>query len=143
MYESGSSPSTLDEDRRCARIVRKTIQTEACRGLFGPLRSQLKPTACTGPSYVNIPVHDEDTECTTSTHYQYLQAPPDSIIWQKAIDKETIERHVLDYNSESFCAAASSPCGSGIIHDELALHCTVHPLVTVYSILYYYYPILH
>ena len=116
MYESGSSSYTSDEDRRRASIVRKTIQTEACRGLFGHLRSQLKPTDCTGLSYVNIAVHDEDTECT---HYQYLPAPPDSIIWQKVIDKESIERHVLDYNSESFRAAASSPCGSFIIHDEL------------------------
>jgi hypothetical protein len=44
MHKSGSSPYSSEEDRRHASIVRKTIQTEACRGFFGHLRSQLKPT---------------------------------------------------------------------------------------------------
>jgi hypothetical protein len=113
MYKSGSSPYTSDEDRRRASIVRRTIQTEASRDFFGHLRSQLKPTDCTGLFYyANIPVHDE----MESTHYQYLQVPHDSIIWQKVIDTETIERHALDYNSESFRVTSLSPGGSGIIH---------------------------
>jgi hypothetical protein len=35
------------------------------------------------------------------------------------VDREDIETQILKYNQESFRAAAESPCGHGVIHDEL------------------------
>jgi hypothetical protein len=35
------------------------------------------------------------------------------------VDRQELERHILTYNCESFQAAASSPCGNGVIYDAL------------------------
>jgi hypothetical protein len=35
------------------------------------------------------------------------------------VDREEIDRHLLQYNRDSFRAASASPCGHGIIHDAL------------------------
>ena len=40
-------------------------------------------------------------------------------MWEKVIDREAIESQILRYNQESFRAAATSPLGHGLIHDEL------------------------
>ena len=44
---------------------------------------------------------------------------PDNLIWHTVITREEIESHLLEFNRESFRAAAESPCGHGVIHDAL------------------------
>jgi hypothetical protein len=47
------------------------------------------------------------------------QRPPDEIQWGTMIEKESMERHVQQYNRQSFSAASESPCGHGFRHDTL------------------------
>ena len=116
-YESGQTSLSPSESRRRARIVRRTLTTEACRGTFANIRHQIKPEERSGLQYINVPAEPLSTNLST---YQYLQQSftPD-ILWERVVDRETIEKQILQYNRESFRAAASSPCGHGIIHDEL------------------------
>ena len=52
--------------------------------------------------------------------YRTLQdESPDDILWETVVDHAELERHILDYNQESFRAATESPCGHGVIHDAL------------------------
>jgi hypothetical protein len=52
--------------------------------------------------------------------FSYLQNTPPEVIWETVIDRSEIEAQILKYNrGDSFCAAANSPCGHGIVHDEL------------------------
>ncbi|KAI2506261.1 hypothetical protein MHU86_8196 [Fragilaria crotonensis] len=50
--------------------------------------------------------------------YQITQEHTD-IPWETVFTREELEKHILDYNKESFRAASESPCGHGIIHDAL------------------------
>jgi hypothetical protein len=43
----------------------------------------------------------------------------EDILWTTVVTKEDIDRHLLLYNRDSFRAAATSPCGHGVIHDAL------------------------
>ena len=40
-------------------------------------------------------------------------------MWDTVLTKAEIEEHLLHFNREAFRAAASSPCGHGLIHDAL------------------------
>ncbi|KAI2492798.1 hypothetical protein MHU86_21758 [Fragilaria crotonensis] len=46
------------------------------------------------------------------------QASQEDIIWEK-VDRTAIEAQILKYNSTAFRTATESPCGHGIIHNEL------------------------
>jgi hypothetical protein len=52
--------------------------------------------------------------------YKILQATEcGNIPWETVFNREELESHILQYNKDSFRAAADSPCGHGIIHDAL------------------------
>jgi hypothetical protein len=115
IYDSPDSPVSPTEGRRRAAIVRRTIQTEICRGVYGNIRQQTRPSERSGLHTVNIPA----AESVSTSAYQYLKHNPSRVIWEKVVDREAIEAHILKYNRESFRAASESPCGHGIIYDEL------------------------
>ena len=118
LYKSGISTLHPKEARRRAVIVRRTLATEACRSLFSNIRHQIKPEERSGIQHVNVP---STTLLDGSSVYRFLQTPQENaIVWEKVVDREAIEAQILRYNQESFRAAAESPCGHGIIHDELS-----------------------
>ena len=117
LYDSGASKLSPDEERLRSKIVRNTIRNEATRGKFAHIRQQLRLSKKSGIQHINVPRAAMDS--ATTTPYSYLQSPPSDIVWEKVIERSDIERQILRYNQESFRAAAVSPCGHGIIHDEL------------------------
>jgi hypothetical protein len=52
-------------------------------------------------------------------HEVLKDTTPDNLIWDTVITRDEIESHLLEFNRESFRAAAKSPCGHGVIHDAL------------------------
>ena len=69
-----------------------------------------------GLQSVNVP---QDTLTSGNSSFNFLQHPPPEVLWEMVIDREVIEKQLLTYNRDSFRAAATSPCGHGVIHDEL------------------------
>ena len=115
-YEDDDDPAKKAESHRKAKIVRNTLAGEGSRHIFHNLRQVLKPSASSSLSKVYVPhVPDGDKSI-----YRTLQdESPDDILWETVVDRAELERHILDYNQESFRAAAESPCGHGVIHDAL------------------------
>jgi hypothetical protein len=119
LYESDTDTATLPESTRKAKAVRKTIAGEQRRMLFHHIRSIMKPFVAGGLSKLLIPrwIHadpelDDDVE-SSALAALIAQHPPDEIQWETVIEKETMERHLQQYNRQSFRAAAESPCGHG------------------------------
>ena len=117
LYDSGSSKLSPNEERSRSKLVRNTIRNETTRSKFAHIRQQLRLSKQSGIQHINVPRDAMDS--STTTPYSYLQAPPSDIVWEKVIERADIERQILRYNREGFRAAAASPCGHGIIHDEL------------------------
>jgi hypothetical protein len=120
-YEEDLNPETKEESRRKAKIVRNTIDGEVVRKKFRDIRRVVKPSTASSLSKVMIPrlAANEDPVPSEDT-YSFLQdADPTAIIWETIVERDQIERHLLDYNRESFRAAAESPCGNGLIYDAL------------------------
>ena len=86
--------------------------------MYANIRQQTRPQEFSGLQSVNVP---SETTTNGESNFSYLQKPPQDVIWEKVIDRAAIETHILTYNRESFRAAAASPCGHGIIHDEHTL----------------------
>ncbi|KAI2501851.1 hypothetical protein MHU86_12616 [Fragilaria crotonensis] len=81
------------------------------------IRTQVSPKLHSGLSYINVPVSTTDPSLPPSI--VLAQVRQEDIIWEKVIDRTAIEAQILKYNSAAFRTAAESPCGHGIIHDEL------------------------
>ena len=120
-YSDDFNPETSDESRRKAKIVRNTIDGEVLRSKFRDIRRVMKPTSSTSLSKVMLPRKDEHGGPPASdATYQFLQeTDPQDLIWETVVERDQIERHLLDYNQASFRAASESPCGHGLIHDAL------------------------
>ena len=121
-YEDDLHSSTASESKRKARIVRNTIDGEVLRNKFRAIRRVVKPNTSLSISKILVPRLPNSTQpLSTTDAYRYLQeTDSQDLIWDTVVEREQLERHLLDYNSESFRAAASSPCGHGIIHDALS-----------------------
>jgi hypothetical protein len=121
LYEDDTDPSTKTESIRKARIVRNTLAGECTRSTFANLRRVVKPTTTSPLSKVMIPGASAHFDPDTDSVYQHLQANTqhDTMMWETIVERPELERHILNYNRESFQAAASSPCGHGIIYDAL------------------------
>ena len=106
---------------RKARIVRNTLAGECTRSTFANIRRVVKPTTTSSLSKVMIPAASDHFNPETDSVYQHLQANnhQDVVMWETIVDRPALERHILNYNHESFQAAASSPCGHGVIYDAL------------------------
>ena len=120
IYEDDTDPGTKAESRRKAKIVRRTLASETCRGVFRNIRQAVKPSETSSLSKLLIPRPSNSDTVDTTNAYDLLQTTdPDDVIWDTIIDRDDLERHTLNYNQTSFRAAAESPCGHGVIHDSI------------------------
>ena len=118
-YQDDYNPSTKVESLRKARILRNTIDGESIRRVFGNLRSIVKPSESSNLAKLQVP-STTDLDSTSLSSYRITQDTPlEDILWETVIDRTEIDRHLLQYNRDSFRAASSSRCGHGVIHDAL------------------------
>lgn len=54
-YEAKTNPFTQQESQKRAKIVSRTIQGEACKGLYGKLRQIFKPSDYSSLSQIQVP----------------------------------------------------------------------------------------
>ena len=52
--------------------------------------------------------------------------PVNEIEWETVLDREKVEDYLLQYNKNSFRAAAESPCGHGTIYDAITFTSLSH-----------------
>jgi hypothetical protein len=122
-YQNDQDPATRPESNRKAK---RTIRTEKIRNMFSNIRNTVKGILPqqTGINQLKIPVMPttgNPREHTAADFQEYIaQANPHDIEWDTILDQEAIEKHLLCYNRQSFRAAATSPCGHGIIYDALS-----------------------
>ena len=121
-YEADSNPSTKSESRRKAKIVRNTIDGETIRNKFRDLRRVVKPTSMSSLSKLLIPKHRNSSTSASVAEdtYRLLQeTDPADLIWETVVERDEIKKHLIQYNRDSFRAAAESPFGNGPIYDTI------------------------
>jgi hypothetical protein len=122
IYEADSNTSSQQESKRKAKIVRRTSMSESCRRMFRNIRNTVKHGEYSPLTKIRIPRPRENGEAATrpgQVHQILETVSPEDIIWDTIITKEEMEEHLVHFNREAFRAAASLPCGHGIIHDAL------------------------
>ena len=116
------------ESARRAKIVRSTLRTEKCRAMYQQIRVSVKPIQenVGGLKSILIPHipgqfnNGEPTSPERDTVYEWLAAHPDGPCrWESVIDRTEVEQYLISYNRSSFRAAATSPCGTGQVLDDL------------------------
>jgi hypothetical protein len=118
-YDGDHDKHTMQDSRRKAKLVRRTLDHEAVRRHFQGLRRVLKPSQSNGISKILVPRTANDSSNPEDT-YQILQdTDPEDLIWETIVDREDIERHLLSYNRDSFRAASESPLGHGLMFDAI------------------------
>jgi hypothetical protein len=120
-YDADEAPATKKESRRKAKIVARTLTSEACRRLFGAIRQIVNPSEYSPLSKIQVPRNKVNLEHTPpgQAHQVLNETSPDNIVWDTVITQSEIEAHLLTFNREAFRAASESPCGHGVIHDAL------------------------
>ena len=118
-YREDSDPTTKAESHRKAKIVGHTIAGETTRQVFGNLRRVVKPIETSRLAKVLVPHESMSLEEEYSAYNITQNLDPGDILWDTVVNRDELERHVLNYNRDSFRAAAESPCGHGVIHDAL------------------------
>ena len=119
-YREDTDPKTKAESHRKANIVGHTISGEISRHVFGNLRRVIKPIESSRLSKVLVPPVSMSPPDKEYSSYQLTQDhDPSNILWETVVNRDELERHVLNYNRDSFRAAAKSPCGHGVIHEAL------------------------
>jgi hypothetical protein len=125
IYKSDTDPDTRVESNRKAKIVKRTIRTERIRHMFRNIRNTITgimPYQQTGISQIKVPIiPTQISGVPNPDKYQDFIASHKSqdIVWETVLDQHTIENCLLRYNRQSFWAAATSPCGHGVIYDAL------------------------
>lgn len=118
-YQDDDNPTTKGESRRKAKIIQTTIAGESLRHVFSNLRQVVRPSVQSGISKVMVPSNTSMTSSIESAYRITQDTSSDDILWETVVTREDIDRHLLQYNRDSFRAASSSPCGHGVIHDAL------------------------
>ena len=100
------------------------------RNKFRDIRRIVKPTTVSSLSKILIPRLPESTDSSPHDIYHLLQdTPADQLLWETVVDRDQIERHLLDYNRDSFRAASESPLRSGVIHDAITFSSLSPPAI--------------
>ena len=125
MYSADNNPVTRPESNRKAKIVKRTLRTERIRSMFRNIRTTIKnilPSQQFGINHIKVPrVTTAATQQDPDEFQAYIaQTPTNDIIWDTILDQATIEEYLLRYNRNSFRAAATSPCGHGLIYNSLS-----------------------
>ena len=119
-YEEDMNSTTMSESRRKAKIVRDTIDGEVLRTKFRDIRRIMRPSTSASLSKLLIPRRADAQQPDSTEIYNLLQnTAEEDLVWETVVERDQLERHLLDYNRDSFRAAAESPCGHGIIHDAI------------------------
>ena len=124
-YEGDTDPTTRPESNRKAKIVNRTMRTERIRSMFRNIRTTIKnvlPGQQTGINQIKVPQMPHQPDLPNPDEFQeYIASTPtNDIIWDTILDQDTIEQYLLRYNRQSFRAAATSPCGHGIIYNAIS-----------------------
>jgi hypothetical protein len=124
-YQADNDPDTRPESNRKAKIVKRTIRTERIRSMFRNIRMTVKNIAQGqqfGLNQIKVPRIPHSTQPPNPEEFQdYIATTPtNDIVWDTILDQTTIETYLLRYNRKSFRAAASSPCGHGVIYNSLS-----------------------
>lgn len=119
-YEADNNESTKHDSKRKYKIVQRTIQAEETKALHHKIRSAVKPSEHAALSQIQIPRHVNSPVVTKPGEvHNLLNTASENIIWDTVITRNQIEEHLVHFNKEAFRAAATSPCGHGVIHDAL------------------------
>ena len=124
-YENDNDPSTQLESIRRAKIVRNTMRAEDIRANFRDIRLAAKPfqTQQGGLKSLMIPSLPQSNSLSDRERYNtydyLINTPETDVRWETILDREEIERYLLAYNQRSFRAAAASPCGHGVVLDQI------------------------
>jgi DNA-binding transcriptional MerR regulator len=132
-YTNDTNPITRPESNRKAKIVKRTMRTERIRRMFHKIRTTAKhilPSSQSGLHQVKIPVIP-DQNPDNKHHPEQFQdfiscTPAESIEWETEIDRDKVEEYLLQYNKQSFRAAAESPCGHGTIYNAITFNSLSH-----------------
>lgn len=128
-YENDNNPSTQQESKRRAKIVKTTMRSEDVRANFKSIRLSVKQEPATqqgGLKSIMVPTFEATHhQVPPDKTYEHIATTPEAAIrWETILDQEEIERHLLEYNRQSFRAAAATPCGHGIIADAITFTAT-------------------
>ena len=121
-YDNDKNPNTKPESDRKAKIVRKTIQPEKTRAMHKNIRTVVEPSPHGGLTKLILPRHNQSTKYPDDYQAFLKKTNAADITWDTVFDKQTIHTNLLRYSRNSFCAAAISPCGQGMIHDKLTFN---------------------
>ena len=97
--------------------------------MFRNIRNTIKdilPNQQTGINKLKVPIINDREEAQNPDEFQAYIAnnTANNIVWDTIIDQPTIKKYILQFNRKSFWAAASSPCGHGLIYDSLTFALT-------------------
>lgn len=121
-YEDDDNPETRVSSKRKLKIIKRTILSEHQRRLHKSLGNIVKPSTYTPLDKILIPRYKDDNQPTEPQNvYNMIHHPTArEMVWDTIIDRTAMESHLLSYNRDSFrAAAASRPCGNGVIFDAL------------------------
>ena len=118
-YYDDTNPPIKAESRRKAKIDQTTITGESLRQVFRNILQVVHPSEQSGLSKVLVLSNTSLESAIYLSHRITQDTPSEDFLWETIVTREEIDRHLLQYNPESFLAASSSPCGHGVIHDVL------------------------
>jgi hypothetical protein len=87
----------------------------------GGLTQILIPSATIHTTHQSMtPDHHEANKAPQDANlHDVLKMPPTDITWETVIERQDLEKHLINYNKQAFRAAAASPCGHGQIYEDL------------------------
>jgi hypothetical protein len=126
-YENDDNTSSQHESKRRAKIVKMTMRSEDIRANVRNIRLSVKQNSAShcGLKSIMVPIMPTAADTTISETYDYLATTlEDNVRWETILDREKMEQHLLEYNRNSFRAAATTPCGHGLLLDALTFTAT-------------------
>ena len=124
-YEDDNNPASHPDSQCKLKIIQRTILSEAQRRVHKSLGAIVKPTQFNPLTTIKVPRFSDDDFVSAPGNVHSVLRNPDNreIVWDTIIKRGELEDHLLQYNRESFRAAAASTCGGkGVIFDALTFN---------------------
>ena len=122
VYANDKNGATKKESERKYKIVKNTIAAEECRTMYSNIRNTVKPSEHSGLHRLLVPRHATATEPPTDFQKFLETTNEEDIMWDSILDKTSIDTNLLKFNRNHFRAASISPCGHGLIHQQLTFN---------------------
>lgn len=122
LLHNDNNPTTRVESKRKEKIVRNNIDGEVTRTKFRAIRCVINPPSVSQLSKILVLRHPGSLDSSNSQEtYQLLQkTSAEGLIWETVVERDQLERHLLDYNRESFRTFSSlSPSVVGLLDGEV------------------------